>query len=157
MFSGRKKLLGVLGAGLLVAAAIGASGALAQSGGTPAVPGTGGDDEEATNAITGDALTKASEAALAHTGSGRVTDTEQGDEESFYEVEVTLADGSQVDVQLEESFNVVGDKPAETGENAGEGEHDDDNGADDEITDDGTADSEIPDDAPGGEATAPAN
>jgi len=155
MFSGRKKLLGVLGAGLLVAAAIGASGALAQGGGTPVpLPGTVGDDEEATNAITGDALTKASDAALVHTGDGSVTDTEQGDEESFYEVEVTLADGSQVDVQLDESFNVVGDKPAETGEDAGPGEHGDN---DSETEDEGTTDSETPDDPPGGEAPAPAN
>jgi uncharacterized membrane protein YkoI len=66
----------------------------------------GGDDDEAP--ITGDALTKASEAALQHTGGGRVSDTEVGDEESMYEVEVTRADGSQVDVQLDADFNVVG-------------------------------------------------
>lgn len=58
--------------------------------------------------ITGDALAKASEAALASTGEGTVSDTEAGDEESLYEVEVTLSDGSQVDVQLDESFTVVG-------------------------------------------------
>ena len=46
--------------------------------------------------------------ALAATGGGRVTGTEVGDEESYYEVEVTLDDGSQVDVQLDESFHVVG-------------------------------------------------
>ena len=66
------------------------------------------DDDESETAITGDALTKASAAALAHTGGGQVTETEVGDEESYYEVEVTLADGSQVDVQLDENFNVVG-------------------------------------------------
>ena len=33
-----------------------------------------------------------------------------GDEESYYEVEVTLADGRQVDVQLDRSFTVVGSK-----------------------------------------------
>jgi hypothetical protein len=66
----------------------------------------GGDDDEAP--ITGDALVRASEAALEHTGGGRVSDTEVGDEESLYEVEVTRADGSQVDVQLDENFNVVG-------------------------------------------------
>jgi hypothetical protein len=60
--------------------------------------------------ITGEALTKASQAALAFTGGGTVTATEVGDEESLYEVEVTLADGSQVDVQLDENFLVVGDK-----------------------------------------------
>ena len=37
-----------------------------------------------------------------------MTETEVGDEESYYEVEVTLDNGSQVDVQLDESFNVVG-------------------------------------------------
>ena len=41
---------------------------------------------------------------------GRVTGTEAGDEESAYEVEVTLPDGSQVDVQLDEAFDVVGSK-----------------------------------------------
>ncbi|MDH3518094.1 MAG: hypothetical protein OEM66_04140, partial [Acidimicrobiia bacterium] len=50
----------------------------------------------------------ASAAALAHLGEGRVTETEVGDEESLYEVEVTLADGSQVDVQLDDQFRVVG-------------------------------------------------
>jgi hypothetical protein len=150
MFSGRKKLLGVVGAGLLVAT-IGAGGAaLAQGGGTP-VPGTG-DDEGNSGAITGDALAKASDAALAHTGGGTVSDTEQGDEESFYEVEVTLADGSQVDVQLDQNFNVVGDKAAEVGEDAGPGEH----GDNDADTEDGAADSETPDDSPSG-APAPAN
>jgi hypothetical protein len=57
---------------------------------------------------TGIALEKASAAALESTGGGRVTETEVGDEESYYEVEVTLDDGSQVDVQLDEHFNVVG-------------------------------------------------
>jgi hypothetical protein len=67
-----------------------------------------GDDSEPP--ITGTALTRASEAALAHTGGGRVTETEAGDEDSHYEVEVTLPDGSQVDVQLDRGFNVVGDE-----------------------------------------------
>ena len=66
---------------------------------------TGGDDDEAP--ITGEALDRASQAALEHTGEGRVTETEVGDEESYYEVEVTLDDGSQVDVQLDENFDVV--------------------------------------------------
>ncbi len=65
------------------------------------------DDDETEVPITGTALEKASAAALAYTGGGRVTETEVGDEESYYEVEVTLEDGSQVDVQLDEDFNVV--------------------------------------------------
>ena len=83
---------------------------------------SGGDDSEAP--ITGTALERASAAALEHTGSGRVTETEVGDEDSYYEVEVTLEDGSQVDVQLDEDFNVV-DSSA-----------DDDRGDDDDEGDD---------------------
>ena len=61
--------------------------------------------------ITGADLERASAAALAATGGGRVTGTEVGDEESYYEVEVTREDGSQVDVQLDESFQVVSHDP----------------------------------------------
>jgi uncharacterized membrane protein YkoI len=75
--------------------------------------------------ITGPALEKASAAALAYTGGGRVTETEDGDEESRYEVEVTLDDGSQVDVQLDEQFKVVSSS-ADHDSGA-----DDDGGADD--------------------------
>ena len=85
------------------AIAIGAAGA-----GTAAVGALSGDDHE--SPITGPALDQASRAALAYTGGGRVTETEVGDEDSYYEVEVTLDDGSQVDVQLDRSFNVVGSK-----------------------------------------------
>jgi uncharacterized membrane protein YkoI len=69
----------------------------------------GSDDGEAP--ITGPALERASAVALEHTGGGRVTDTEVGDEDSYYEVEVTLDDGRQVDVQLDEDFRVVGAAP----------------------------------------------
>jgi uncharacterized membrane protein YkoI len=62
---------------------------------------------------SGSALDKASAAALQHTGGGQVTDTEVGDEESYYEVEVTRDDGSQVDVQLDRSFQIVGDEADE--------------------------------------------
>jgi len=41
---------------------------------------------------------------------GKVTETEVGDEDSYYEVEVTDADGSQTDVQLDRGFNVVSSK-----------------------------------------------
>ena len=58
--------------------------------------------------IGGSVLDQASAAALQHTGGGQVTDTEVGDEESYYEVEVSRDDGTQVDVQLDRSFNVVG-------------------------------------------------
>lgn len=85
--------------------------------------GSGGDDTE--SRITGDALDKASAAALEHTGGGRVTDTEVGDEESYYEVEVTLADGTHVDVQLDRDFEVVRDQADGPGEDDhGPGEDD---------------------------------
>ena len=66
--------------------------------------------EDPQQPITGTALARASDAALASTGGGRVTETEVGDEDSYYEVEVTLAGGRQVDVQLDKSFTVVSTK-----------------------------------------------
>ena len=75
------------------------------------IAGAGGGDQEDPGPdipIAGTDLARASEAALAETGGGRVAGTEVGDEESYYEVEVTRPDGSQVDVQLDESFAVVG-------------------------------------------------
>lgn len=84
-----------------------AGGVLVVAAGAGVAVASGAADD-ADTPITGSALTKASEAALASTGGGTVTDTEVGDEDSYYEVEVTLPDGSQVDVQLDESFAVVG-------------------------------------------------
>jgi uncharacterized membrane protein YkoI len=107
----------MIAAGAVVVAAFGVTA----TGITMATAGS----DDADTPISGDALPRASAAALAHTGGGRVTETEVGDEESLYEVEVTLDDGSQVDVQLDEQFNVVGSSG------------DDDSGADD---DDGGAD-----------------
>ncbi len=78
--------------------------------------------------ITGDALATASAAALAETGGGRVTGSEVGDEESYYEVEVTLDDGRQVDVQLDRSFHVV----SSAGDHEGAGDDGADNGGADD-------------------------
>ena len=102
----------VIGAGAAVLVA-GASTGIAVASGV-------GDDDGSQRPITGDALQKASAAALAYTGGGEVTETEVDDEESKYEVEVTLDDGNQVDVQLDADFRVV----------SSEGDHDGD-GADD--------------------------
>ena len=77
-------------------------------GGVAIATAQGGDDDSGDVPITGDALQSAAAAALAHTGEGRVTETEVGDEESYYEVEVTLPGGGETDVQLDENFNVVG-------------------------------------------------
>lgn len=67
----------------------------------------GSDDDATERPIEGAALQQATDAALAETGDGEVTGTEVGDEDSHYEVEVTLDDGSQIDVQLDEQFAVV--------------------------------------------------
>jgi uncharacterized membrane protein YkoI len=85
-------------AGVATVLALGGAGAAIASG----------DDDHSDRAITGAALEKARAAALAETGGGRVTATEVDDEESRYEVEVTLENGDQVDVQLDEAFTVVG-------------------------------------------------
>ena len=74
--------------------------------------------------ITGPALEEASRAALEYLGEGRVTDTEVGDEESYYEVEVTLDDGTEVDVQLDESFVVVGSEKEGVDRNETDGDGD---------------------------------
>jgi uncharacterized membrane protein YkoI len=102
--------------------AAGATGlAVAGTGAGVAAADANGDDREP--AITGSALDEASAAALAETGGGRVTDTEVGDEDSYYEVEVTLDDRSQVDVQLDRNFQVVGSQPDndDAGDNADAG------------------------------------
>jgi uncharacterized membrane protein YkoI len=89
--------------------------ALVAAGAGVAAASGGGDDDGTDTAITGAALDRASAAALAETGGGQVTETEVGDEESYYEVEVTLDDGSQVDVQLDKSFSVVSTKADDDG------------------------------------------
>jgi hypothetical protein len=71
--------------------------------------------EESATPLTGQPLTRASVAALAHSGGGRVTETEVGDKEGYYELEVTRADGGQVDVHLNERFVVLGSKADEEG------------------------------------------
>jgi hypothetical protein len=96
---------GVLGAAAIAAGAAALSGAIAFAGPADGAPSGSAADPEV--AITGDALASASAAALAAVGGGTVTQTEVGDEESYYEVEVTFADGHQVDVQLDENFALV--------------------------------------------------
>ncbi len=92
---------------------VGASAVALAAGGAGVAVATGGGEDAAEGpdvALSGSDLDKASAAALAHTGEGSVSGTEVGDEESYYEVEVTLDDGSQVDVQLNRAFDVVSDE-----------------------------------------------
>ncbi len=90
----------IVGSAALAVVTLGAvGGAVAAS--------TGGLDNETDTPITGDALATATAVAIDHLGGGRVTGTEVGDEDSYYEVEVTLDNGNAVDVQLDENFTLV--------------------------------------------------
>ena len=106
----KKTKVGVAGVAVVALAGVGAG--IAAAGGS--------DDTE--GPITGAALDRASAAALAETGEGRVTETEVADEDSYYEVEVTLEDGSQVDVQLDRDFNVVSHETDGADDGDGDGE-----------------------------------
>lgn len=100
---------------LLVGTAIAAAAlvpAMAQAGSGAS---DGDDANEVDIPITGPDLARASDVAINHLGGGTVTETEIEDEESYYEVEVTLDGGRQVDVQLDEQFNVVGTEDDGTG------------------------------------------
>jgi hypothetical protein len=81
-----------------------------------AIAAAGGDEQP----LTGSALQKATDAALAHTGGGTVVETETGDDSAAYSVEIRLEDGRQVEVNLNADFQVIGS------------EADDDSGPDDD-------------------------
>lgn len=106
----------IAGGALAVAVVAGGAGV--------AIAGGVGDDDEPP--ITGRALDQATAAALEETGGGTVTETEQGDEEGAYEVEVTLDDGRQVDVHLDEDFNVISSDADDDSGPDDAGEQDDD-------------------------------
>jgi hypothetical protein len=86
----------IAGVAVVTAGTVGAAGALS------------GDDDAQDRPIPASQMKQAEQAALEETGGGKVTETEVDDEESKYEVEVTLDDGTQIDVQLDEGFQVVG-------------------------------------------------
>jgi uncharacterized membrane protein YkoI len=98
----RDKLKGAIIATAVIAALAGGGAAIAGA--------AGGKDDGSGQPITGSALDRAKGVALNHMGGGRVTGTEVNDEEGAYEVEVTRADGTQVDVHLDSAFKVIGDK-----------------------------------------------
>jgi uncharacterized membrane protein YkoI len=102
---------------VLIAAAVVVLGAVTAG---IAIGAAGGDDDRP---LTGSVLERATEAALAHTGGGTVTETEIGDDGAAYGVEVRLDDGSQVEVNLDDSFEVIGQ---EADEDSADDETDDD-------------------------------
>ena len=84
---------------------------------------TGGGDAE--TPLTGPALDKATTAALAQTGGGTVVETEVGDDGAAYDVEIRLADGSVVEINLDENFNVIGQEAVDDGAGGEDGQGDD--------------------------------
>ncbi|MBP2389784.1 PepSY domain-containing protein [Aeromicrobium fastidiosum] len=82
-------------------AAVGAISALALT-----LVACGGSDDEA---LSSSDRSKASAAALEYVGGGAVTDAERGDGDDryAYQVEVTLPNGTDIDVELDTSFSVT--------------------------------------------------
>ena len=72
-----------------------------------ALAGGGSDDDANERPIPGSAKDRAGAVAVKHVGGGRVTGTEVGDEEGYYEVEVTRPGGGEVDVHLDRDFKVT--------------------------------------------------
>jgi uncharacterized membrane protein YkoI len=81
-----------------------------------------GDDDQP---LTGSTLERAKNAALAHTGGGTVIETEAGDDGAAYGVEVRLDDGSQVEVNLDTDFQVIGSEADDDGPGDQDGPGDD--------------------------------
>ena len=73
---------------------------------------TGGGGERP---LTGTAKEQATAAALRHTGGGTVTETETGDDGAAYSVEVRRADGTQVEINLDAQFDVIGSERDDDG------------------------------------------
>jgi uncharacterized membrane protein YkoI len=78
-----------------------------------------GDDDQP---LQGSAEGRAIAAALAETGGGEVIETELGDDGAAYSVEVRLADGTVLEVDLDEGFRVIG---SETDDDGAETQDDD--------------------------------
>jgi hypothetical protein len=108
-----KRRFVVIGAVVVIVGAVSAGIGIAASGG----------DEQP---LTGSTLERATDAALAHTGGGTVVETETGDDGAAYSVEIRLADGSQVEVNLDDSFHVIGSEADDDGPGDEEGPGDDD-------------------------------
>lgn len=104
---------------ILIVALVLALGAL--SAGIAIAAGVGDDDKP----LTGSTLDQATAAALKHTGGGTVVETEVGDDGSVYGVEIRLDNGSQVEVNLDANFNVIGDEADDDGANEQDGQDDD--------------------------------
>ncbi len=109
-----------LAAGLVAILAI-ALGALTLTSQLTSALGGDGDDQP----ITGPALEACTAAALAVNSGGTVTETEVGDDGAAYGVEIRLADGSPVEVNLDENCEVSGQEADDDGATDQDGPNDD--------------------------------
>jgi uncharacterized membrane protein YkoI len=115
--------------GAALAQAGGGGGSADQQAAAPKASQSGSQQDESTapdsstsdpsTPISGGPLERAKAAALDATGGGRVTATEVRDEEGYYEVEVRLSDGSQVDVHLDRNFDLIDQSPDGGGSDVG--------------------------------------
>ena len=67
--------------------------------------------------ISGSAPAECTAAALAANPGGTVAETEVGDDGAAYSVEIRLADGSEVEVNLNENCEVIGQEADDDGPN----------------------------------------
>ena len=107
----------------------GVAAAAAIAIGAGVVSAAGGDDDVP---LEGSDYDRATEAALEHVGEGSVTETELGDDGAAYEVEVLREDGTQVEVELDENFEVIGSEPDDDGAGDDDGDDEDEAGEDDD-------------------------
>ena len=110
----RKRIYLILG----LVAIIGLLGA----GGAVAAVASSGDDDQP---ITGSALTECTAAALTEYPAGTVTETEVGDDGAAYGVELRFADGTEIEVHLNEHCQVIGHEADDDGPNDQDGSDDD--------------------------------
>jgi hypothetical protein len=106
----RSKRLVIVG-GVVAALAVGAGAVWAGSS----------DDKP----LQGNLYKRATEAALEHVGGGTVIETEVGDDGAAYGVEIRTDDGSVVEVNLDENFEVIGEEQDDDGPNDTEDPGDD--------------------------------
>jgi uncharacterized membrane protein YkoI len=104
-----KKLLVAVAAALMLLVGAG----IAYANGS----GANGSGDDGSGQPTGPGMDKAKSVALEQVN-GRVSATEFQDEEGYYEVEITKADGSQVDVHLDKNYNVINAQSDHEGQDA---------------------------------------
>jgi nicotinic acid phosphoribosyltransferase len=135
---------GALGAALLSGTANAATNSSSSSSSAPsqpAFPAHGTPEHEGQEkAVTGDAAAKAQDAAVQSVGGGTAGAVTTDMTGNGYEVTVTKADSSQLEVRLDSSFNVMQGGPG--GHHGGPGRPND-NDADDQPASSGTTASSV--------------